>query len=263
MKGAIRPLVAAALALALAWPSAALAEPTDPRARKRLDEGQAALARDDYEQAIARYEEALAIEREPKVLYLLGQAEFLRGRCRASVRYFKQVKEFEVSPEVESAMRPYLAECAERLAEEPDAVPVPEPGPDVLEPVPEELEPIPDEESIDNDPPSARRWYQDPLGDALVAVGLVGSATGASLLVVARRQRTTAGNYGELEERADMIGTLRIAGMTTLGVGAALMIGGFVRWGVVARQSPQRPASARFGVLLDGETAGVSVTGRF
>ena len=197
------------------------------------------------------------------MLYLLGQAEFLRGDCRASVRYFAEVKQFEIPRTVEDAMRPYLAECAERLLEAPEpAEAPPEEQPstdDAIEPV---LEPTPPPDDGEGDRPAApRRWYQDPLGDVLVATGVLGAAAGASLLGVALSRRTGAASYGELEGDASSIRAFRIAGGATLGVGAALMIGGWIRWGVVARRT--RPSSARVGVTIDGTTAGVSVHGRF
>lgn len=257
-----RAWLAPVLVLALAWPGRVAAEPKDPVARKHLETGQAAFGRDDYEAAIESYEKALAIEREPKVLYLLGQAEFLRGRCRESVGYFKQVKEFEVGGAVEDAIRRYLAECAEQLLEEPE----PEPEPETTPEPEEDLAPSPPvdaaEAPVDEGPARPRRWYQDPLGDTLVAVGVVGAAAGGAMLGVAQQRQNDAPDYGALEDAAGGIRTLRIAGAATLGVGAALMIGGFVRWGVISRRS-RTPSSARLGVHYDGVTAGVTLRARF
>lgn len=254
-----RVLGVSLLATALAWPAVAEAEPKDPAARRHLEQGQAALGRDDYTGAIEAYQRALRIEREAKVLYLLGQAEFLRGNCRASVQYFKEVKTFEIGPAIEEAMRPYLAECAERLLEssepEPLPEPEPEPEPDVVALEPGAPEPASDE------PRAPRRWYQDPLGDVLVVTGVLGVAAGGALLGVAFGRRTGAESYGELEDAAPQIRTFRIAGAATLGVGAALAIGGAIRWGVVARRG--RAPRASVGVMLDGAVAGVTVRGRF
>lgn len=258
---AARTLATLALALVLGWPHTAAAEPKDPAARRHLADGQAALGRDEYDAAIEAYRRALHIEREPKVLYLLGQAEFLRGDCRASVRYFAEIKEFDVSPAVQDAMRPYLAECAERLLEEPE--PAPGPAESEPEPIDEESEPEPAaaiEPSID-EPEKARRWYQDPLGDALVATGVLGVGAGASLLGVAFTRRASASSYGELEGEAASIRTFRTAGGASAGVGAALLVGGLVRWGVVSRRS--RGTTARVGLALDETAAVLTVRGRF
>jgi len=252
-----------ALAVVLAWPSVAAAEPKDPVARKHLADGQAALGRDDYDGAIEAYQRALAIEREAKVLYLLGQAEFLRGDCRASVRYFKEVKTFEVGPAIEEAMRPYLADCAERLLESPEPVPEPPPEPEPAEaddPSTTPPGPSPAEQASD-EPRAPRRWYQDPLGDVLVVTGVLGAAAGAALLGVALGRRTGADSYDELEGAASGIRTLRIAGGAALGAGAALAIGGFIRWGVVARRGREPRSSV--GVMLDRGAAGVTIQGKF
>lgn len=248
------------LAVALAWPGVAVAEPKDPVARKHLEDGQAALHRDDYEGAIQAYQRALRIEREAKVLYLLGQAEYLRGDCRASVGYFKEVKAFEVSPAIEEAMRPYLADCAERLLDAPQAVPEPPPEPALDEPATVASEPSPAEQASD-EPRAPRRWYQDPLGDVLVATGVLGAAAGGALFGVAYGRRSGAQSYGELEGAASGIRTFRIAGAATLGVGAALAIGGFIRWGVMARRA--RESQARVGVVIDRGTAGLTIHGEF
>ncbi|MEM9455729.1 MAG: hypothetical protein AAGF11_16220 [Myxococcota bacterium] len=268
-------LVGATLAIALAWPANVHAEPKDPKARQHIKQGQAALARDDYDTAIDWYEKALAIEREPKVLYLLGQAEFLRGRCRASVRYFSQVKEFDVGATVADAMRPYLAECAEQLADEPTPAPIsstesdpPSDEDDAIDPLSSsDAQPAPTDERG----PKSRRWYQDPAGDVLVAVGVAGAVAGGSMMLVARGQRTGATTYGDLEEAAGGIRSLQIAGAATLGIGAALMIGGFIRWGLIARKGRGPGATARtdvrtnvrMDVTYDGSVAGLSVAGRF
>jgi tetratricopeptide (TPR) repeat protein len=247
------------LAVVLAWPSVVVAEPKDPVARKHLEDGQAALGRDDYDGAIEAYQRALKIEREAKVLYLLGQAEYLRGDCRASVQYFKEVKEFEISPAIEDAMRPYLAECAEQLLDSPEAVP--EPEPETAEPT-EPLAPESNPEAQASDEPGkARRWYQDPWGHVLVATGVLGAAAGGALLGVASGRRTGAESYGELEGDASGIRTFRIAGGAALGMGAALAIGGFIRWGVMARR--EREPRSSVGVMIDRGTAGVTIQGRF
>lgn len=259
LAGLRRAPVAVALAVALAWPSVVVAEPKDPVARRHLEDGQAALGRDDYEGAIAAYQRALKLEREPKVLYLLGQAEYLRGDCRASVRYFKEVKQFEIGSAIEDAMRPYLADCAERLLEAPEPVPEPPAEEEQVAPPPVVApEPGPVEAS---DEPAARRWYQDPWGHVLVATGVLGAAAGGALLGVAYDRRTSAQSYGELEGEAPGIRTFRSAGGVALGVGAALAIGGFIRWGVMARREKERRGSA--GVMLDRGAAGVTIQGRF
>jgi tetratricopeptide (TPR) repeat protein len=250
-----------ALAVALAWPSVVVAEPKDPVARRHLADGQAALGRDDYDGAIEAYQRALAIEREAKVLYLLGQAEFLRGDCRASVQYFKEVKTFEVSLAIEEAMRPYLADCAERLLDSPQPVPEPAPEPEQAEAdEPPAPDPSPEDRASD-EPPRARRWYQDPLGDVLVATGVLGAAAGAALLGVAYGRRSGAQSYAELEGAASGIRTLRIAGGATLGAGAALAIGGFIRWGVVSRRAREPRSSV--AVMIEPGAAGVTIQGRF
>jgi tetratricopeptide (TPR) repeat protein len=251
------------LAVALAWPSVAAAEPKDPVARRHLEDGQAALGRDDYDGAIEAYQRALRIEREAKVLYLLGQAEFLRGDCRASVQYFKEVKAFDVSPAIEEAMRPYLAECAEQLLESPQPVPEPLPAPDQAQaeaPPTPAPGPSPEDRARDQ-PAAARRWYQDPWGHVLVASGVLGVAAGAALLGVAYGRRADAQSYGELEGAASGIRTLRIAGGATLGAGAALAIGGFIRWGVMSRRA--RAPQGRVGIVIDRDIAGVTIQGKF
>ncbi len=81
------------------------------------------------------------------------------------------------------------------------------------------------------------------------------------MLGVSVQRKNGASDYGALEDAAGGIRTLQIAGAAALGVGGALLIGGIVRWGVVARRS--KTSTARVGVHYDGVTAGATLRVRF
>ena len=78
---------------------------------------------------------------------------------------------------------------------------------------------------------------------------------------VAYGRRSGAQSYGELEGSASEIRSFRIAGAATLGAGAALAIGGFIRWGVMARRDKAPRGSV--GFVIDRGAAGVTIQGKF
>ncbi len=91
-------------------------------------------------------------------------------------------------------------------------------------------------------PPPAppRPWYRDPWGGALVGLGLAGAAAGGVLVGVGFRRADAASNASDDRAFGDEIDdaqTLSTAGGAVLGVGGALLIGGVVRWIVVARST--------------------------
>jgi hypothetical protein len=94
--------------------------------------------------------------------------------------------------------------------------------------------------------PVVRPWQRDPAAVVLVAVGSAGVVTGVVLAVVARTQQDAAERasdvvaYGEHNDRAV---ALSRASIPVLVVGGALVIGGAVRYGLLARK--HRAASAR------------------
>jgi hypothetical protein len=129
----------------------------------------------------------------------------------------------------------------------PDPVPVAAENEPIDEPPPPDVAPPVDEPPRDR---TQRPWHRDPLGGVLVGVGLATAAAGAGVLAAAQVQSgQQAPTYGMFANQSDRIDSMRIAGGVVLGVGAALLIGGVVRWAVLGarqkRRGPGRTASSR------------------
>jgi tetratricopeptide (TPR) repeat protein len=259
------PVHAVALWLALAAPGQLL---TNPEAKAKLQEAQAAFKAEDFDAAAAAVEAAYLIEPNPMLLYPWAQAERSRGNCAAAVELYGRFLDTDPPKEAAGPARENMQRCQEQLdAAAAEAEPEPDVVDEVIEEEPEpEPEPVPTPVTKD-EPAKAKRWYADPLGGALVGVGVVGVGVGAGLLGVASSRAGKAADAGSHSEYLDMrIGAtkLRNGGAVALSIGGALVIGGVVRYVIVAKQGKQAKASAwRMSPELGRRWVGVTVGRRF
>jgi tetratricopeptide (TPR) repeat protein len=265
---ALRAIGLATATAVLLSASPVLAKPSDARALELAKKGNKLYSEGDFEGARDAFEEGYKIEPDPLFLYGVGQALNQLGDCRGAIRKYKKVEE---SPTASNEMRELaqaaIYACADKLAsddggdaEEPEDEPEDEPAED--DPSVGLDEPVEDP-VVEDAPPKGNRWYLDPIGDSLVAVGLVGTGAGVGLLVAAQvEQGKDAASYEEFDDRQRKVRTFRIAGGVTAGIGGALLIGGIVRWILVGTRRPPS-STARVGVLYDGAMSGLSLSGRF
>lgn len=255
-----------ALVCALGVSTQGWALPKQPEAAKLLEEGQVKYKAENFDGAIEDFKNGYEIEADPAFLIAWAQAERQRGRCRAAVRLYQRFLATDPPEVAQEFARDGIVRCADQLAAD-------QPLPDADEP----LATDPDGDPPTDDPPSGvepdeaeqapkpdkrNRWYRDPLGTSLVAVGVAGAGVGAGLLIGAQVEfNRGSGDYGEFDERVDRIDNLRIAGGAVLGVGAAILIGGVIRWVVVGTRKNDGPANV--GFILDRNRAGLTITGRF
>lgn len=219
-----------------------------------------------YEQALAVLDEAERERPLPVFVYVRATVEERRGNCeRASVLYREFLERDVPEADAEDARRGQ-ARCREALglpAEDAVVVEPPEGGDDggeVERDPPEVIDRDPESEPIaadDRDPPRPRRWYADPLGGALTAGGVVGLGVGVGLFVQSRNDARAAGGAGSLQtfdDRAQRAVRLDRAGIATMAVGGALLVGGVVRYAVVGTRERRRvaivPSSLRRGAMV-------------
>jgi len=195
---------------------------------------------DDASQAFARAYEQTG---EPKFLYTRAQAERRAGRCQEAIDLYEEFLATEPAEKARDLARKYIEECRALLPEpDPEPEPEPEPQPE-LQPDPVEDPTTESDPPVVDDPPAVRAWYRDPLGDALVGVGVVAAAAGGAMIGVAYRDANAAD--GASDDRAfgqqlDRAQTLERAGAITIGVGAAVLVAGVVRWAVIGAKSKRQ-----------------------
>ena len=232
-----------------------------------LDEARDAYLRGDFERASEAFARAYAEDPRPEFVYAQAQSERQAGRCDRAVHLY--VRFLELAPEGPDAVKASqnLLHCQTELLHprkgsdvsprEPASPPTitpgsqrkptPGPKPDAVPP------PVIERDTAAIAPPTqpakrrAPAWIRDPVGDALVSVGLVGAVTGAALLGVARRDRDraeSAANLGEYRDRIEHDIVLERAGLVLLPAGSAFILGGVIRWIVVARRERIRARAA-------------------
>ncbi len=198
------------------------------------------------------YRSSFELEANAVTLWGWAQATRQASGCRDAVPLYQRFTKMvdEGSPAYDVA-REAIVDCATEMAEEdetPATVPDVDSGMDTGDDGTDAIEP--DTEAPDDDPPRDRKqrpWHRDPLGGVLVGVGLGTVAAGAGVLIAAQVQSSQqAPTYGMFAEQSDRIATMRIAGGVVLGVGAALLIGGVVRWAVLGTKQ-KRTSALRIG----------------
>jgi tetratricopeptide (TPR) repeat protein len=235
-------LAVAVVALFLAVATSARAAdrpPLSPSARATLERGLRSYAVGDWSAAIAAFRDGYQREPHPDFLYALAQAQRMSGDCATAVATYRAFLRTEPAERQAAPARANLARCEEQLAAEQErerererqraaaATPPPTPPP----PAP----PI--------EPPPRPRWWRAPAGGALVGVGLALAATGAALWGAGERDIAAINAAATYDERArllpgaDRAEGLRTGGIVTVSVGAVALLGGVIRWGVVARRS--------------------------
>lgn len=260
-------LLAGALGVTLAFgigivPATASAEPTDPDAKAKFASGISKFENKDFDGAIADFEAGYAIESDPLFLFAWAQAEFNKGDCREAVKLYNKFIAEDVPQSAKDQAKEAIVVCAERMADQPvDPDPLDDP---VDDPVEDDPFDDPEDDPVNKPPPKndgKKKWYLDPVGDALVATGVVAAGVGIGLIVGGEvlDGKPQAPSYAEHVDRVERVQTLRIAGAVTAGIGGALIIGGAIRWALVARESK----SPSVGLLYGRGLTGLQLQGRF
>jgi tetratricopeptide (TPR) repeat protein len=232
----IRALILIA-ALALAH-TAAAKEPTalSPTARATLERGLRSYAVGDWAAAIAAFRDGYQREPHPDFLYALAQAQRMSGDCATAVASYRSFLRTDPHERQAAPARANLARCEEQLERERVAAAARTPPPVVETPAPVEKPPL-----VETTP--RPRWYRDHAGGALVGVGLALTAVSGALWGIGERDVTAINAAATYDERARLLGgadraeSLRTAGIVVVGAGAVALLGGVIRWGVVARRS--------------------------
>jgi hypothetical protein len=242
------------LLVALLTLAAAPAGPARGDAARRAE---AAFEAGDYDAAAEAAAEAYVAEGDPIYLYVQAQAERFGGRCGPAIEHYRQFITAVPRGDAADAARDNIAECEAVLAQA-------QPAPDPIDPLP----PVDSTAPVQTEPEVGTRdarergghWARDPLGGALVGAGVVVLGIGGGLSGKAHADERSAMKatdvitYGEQIDRAY---TLSRVGLSVMIVGGALVVGGVVRWAVLANRSKRGNTIARFAQMLLPAPGGV------
>jgi tetratricopeptide (TPR) repeat protein len=245
------------LACGLALPVHAL--PTDPEAKAHLEKGTELFKAGEFDAAIAEYKQGYDKQEDPVFLYAWAQAELRQEHCSAAVKLYRKYLETNPPEMSAEAARQGILECADKLAADDRPPAADDPA---VDPVDDGVEPTTDTPPSEDKPRRSKKWSRDPLAISLTAVGSAGVAAGVGVLAAGLIQKKKSlENYGEYDERHVPARNMTIAGGVVLGVGAAVLIGGIVRFAVLGSRAKKQ----RNGVsaMLGRDSAGLVFHGRF
>lgn len=260
MRGFSRRLITAAVAACLCLPASAVAAPPgleDPDAIAHADAAAEAAAAEDYAAAIRHLKAAYAIEQEPLLLYAWAQAERLSGNYRASISLYEAFLEQHPNGEIANKARVNLLDARSKVREDAEAVTPPESTDD--DDTDDDETPPPDDDDDKVSPVKGEK-----LAPILLGVGAVVTITGGVLMGIGRSRHSNAGSQPTEQayfNELDVSRNVYYAGAATLGAGGLIMIGGAIRYIIVAKRgkTPKSTASA----MVTPRGFGLSFSGRF
>lgn len=246
---------AAIIAVALALPSTALAAPagddTDAAVAEHRRKAEEYYDADEFKLAAAELQEAYALQPTPGHLYNWAQAERLGGDCDKAIPLYRRV--LQLNPDLRGDVETNILKCGGEVEAPPPDTP------------PEGTE---DGNEVTDDGPPDKPVYKDWLGATLVGVGVGAGIAGGVLIAVGitnvneAPNETNEGDYFDAETRGNRQAT---GGAVLLGVGGALILGGIIRYGVLASRAKKKGKKKKSGTtaLVPGPGFGLALSGRF
>jgi len=244
--------VLAAVVLLAGAPFASAA-PSTFEAKAAFDRGVAAYTKGDYVGASEALGQSYALEPDVETLFAWAQTERKLDRCDKASDLYGKLLAYDLPEENKAAIRTKLEECKVILGAQKPVEPPPAPEPEPAPPPVDQPAPA---------PPSGRAWWKDPVGGALVGVGVVGLGVGGFLLVSASSldaDKDSAPTYGEFQRLEDQAASRGKLGVIVMTGGAALVVGGIVWY--ATRGAAERPTQVTGWVTPDG--GGLVAAGRF
>jgi len=203
------PVLALALALAPAPAPLSPAEQAKERALDAWEEGR-------YDEARAEIARAYELEPLRRYLYARARIEQADGHCDVANEFYRRYLA-ENPPEVDAnAAKRAIAACDRQIADAGGTT------------------------NVDPPPIPARPWHRDPLAIGLVTSGAVVLVVGFGLFgraFVEHREAKRTLDHAEFDRRVRRARVLSPIGIAGISLGAALVVGGVVRWAVVRRRA--------------------------
>lgn len=267
-------LIAAALVLAC---GVATGAPKGKAAKVQFEAGVAAYKTSDYAGASTAFDRSFALEGDVETLFAWAQAERKQSHCAKASELYVKLLAMKLPAANKTVVKDQLEECKRIVADEKatedaaiaaraaedaraaadakaaaEAKPVVKPREDV-HPIAASIQPpIPE---------TSKPWFEDPLGDTLVGLGVVGVGFGTLMLLSAHSAENDAASapnidaFEVLDAKAKSRGTIGlVAGVG----GAALIVVGVLRY--ATRSSSEHATVTGW---LDGHAGGLAITGGF
>jgi tetratricopeptide (TPR) repeat protein len=217
---------------------------------KAFTQAQAAFNEENFAEAARLLEKAYLIEPTPELLYPWAQAERSQGNCDVAIDLYQQFLDSGVEGKFAEAAEQNIERCREEMAEDGGAVVEDDPVGEVIEDEPEpERKPERKEDEPKVRDGKARKWYADPAGGVLFALGLAGAGVGGGLLGVAMstadKAPDAATNEDYVAER-DRATNFRNGGAAALSIGGALLVAAVIRYALLARKLKKETAALRW-----------------
>lgn len=197
-------------------------------------------------------------------LFAQAQAERFAGDCHAALTHYDEyLRSDDTSPEGREEAEGGGEECHEALEARGETwlAPIAEPEPEEPAPLsPEEPLRQDDETDPDEEPDDRPKWPRDKLAIGLVAGGAVVAGVGFALLGAGVRLDRGAGDAPTertFETDLDRSVVFHRAGIGIAAVGGAVLLGGVIRWAIVAKREKES------SVALSPTPRGVVLSGRF
>jgi len=285
--GAHRQALIAFAALVLAA-SPAAAAPKGRAAKVQFDKGVAAYGKSDYVTASLAFGKSYALEVDVETLFAWAQSERKQGDCTKASELYAKLLDSKLPAENKSVVQGQLDECKRILEDEqnkesaaeraridqarahqprdeaykPPAPPTASPpSPAAVDATPAAPARSPDM-TIHTTPtePASSAWYTDPAGDALTGLGIVGVAFGGVMLMSASSASSdskSAATYDQFKALDDKAKSRGAIGVIAGGVGAALILGGVIRYATRSSSSESTTVTG----WVDEHSSGVALAG--
>jgi hypothetical protein len=198
--------------------------PRDAEIREMVRRAEAAYLAKNWDAASRGFADAYAVDPNPDYLFARAQAERFAGRCNVALDIWDRYLTVETSAEAIAEAKTFRSYCESPSASTANSGTLAHPSTTADEPR--------------TAPPSRVKWYRDPAGGVLVATGGVSAIIGGSLLGFAISRDRKAGGAateGAYVDAKDAVEKPHRAGIAMLATGGALLVGGIIRWAVVAR----------------------------
>ena len=257
--------------------SSVSAAPKKKAARKEFDKGVTAYQKGDFAAAAAAFAKSDKLETDVETLFAWAQSERKLDHCEKAIELFEKLLLTDMPAENKEAVKGSIGECKDILAKQkpatsttpttttssavtstsptamtPETTSTPPPA-DTASPPPDMPKPI--------ETPEGRAWWKDPIGGALVGVGVIGVGAGLVFLVqghAADQDAKNAKTYPEFvsfEDRANSRGQLGVISLVVGGAAAAA--------GVAWYQTHKHSSSPTMTGWLDSHSGGFAVSGGF